>query len=149
MEDTKARGRSPGLRVPYSPIQDFTMELELKVVQPLPPKFQPAHLSQVGRYALGVAWGDGHNSIFSFDLLRSLCPCKACFEMRQKKQAFPPAAVQPIEVRRLPDQGMVVKWADAHDSAYEAEYLRNLCPCATCSEAVQARHENPLGNPGR
>lgn len=121
--------------------------MELNVIQPLPEKFQPLWLSQVGRYALGVDWGDHHHSIYSFDLLRSLCPCKGCLEVRQKNQTFPPAAVQPVEIRRFPGQGVSVKWADAHESLYGAEYLRNLCPCATCSEAVQARHQNPLGNP--
>lgn len=125
------------------------LKMELTVLQPLPEKFQPVQLSQVGRYALGVAWGDGHNSIFSFDLLRSICPCSTCFEARQNGRNFPPAAIQPVEVQRFPGQGIRAKWADDHESKYGAEYLRNLCPCATCSEAVQTRHDNPLGNPNR
>lgn len=33
----------------------------------------------VGRYALNFAWNDGHNTgIYSFDLLRAICPCEAC-----------------------------------------------------------------------
>lgn len=123
--------------------------IELKVIQPPEPKFQPMHLSQVGRYALGIAWGDHHNSIYSFALLRSICPCKECLEIRQKSQAFLSAAIQPMEIRRLQGQGLSVKWADTHDSLYRGEYLRNLCPCANCSEAVQARHSNPLGNPNK
>ncbi len=33
----------------------------------------------VGRYALHIAWSDGHmTGIYAFDYLRQLCPCEAC-----------------------------------------------------------------------
>ena len=33
----------------------------------------------VGNYALALNWGDGHSTgIYSFRLLRQLCPCDAC-----------------------------------------------------------------------
>ncbi len=33
----------------------------------------------VGRYALGLTWGDGHDTgIYSYDYLRQLCPCSDC-----------------------------------------------------------------------
>jgi len=33
----------------------------------------------VGNYALALNWGDGHSTgIYSFRLLRKLCPCDAC-----------------------------------------------------------------------
>jgi DUF971 family protein len=33
----------------------------------------------VGNYALGLSWKDGHNTgIYSFRLLRGLCPCDDC-----------------------------------------------------------------------
>lgn len=33
----------------------------------------------VGRYAVQIVWKDGHSTgIYSFDLLRSLCPCAEC-----------------------------------------------------------------------
>lgn len=37
------------------------------------------HLEVVGNYALAPTWADGHNTgIFSFRLLRGLCPCEDC-----------------------------------------------------------------------
>jgi DUF971 family protein len=37
------------------------------------------HLEGVGNYALGLTWQDGHNTgIYSFRLLRQLCPCDLC-----------------------------------------------------------------------
>jgi DUF971 family protein len=36
-------------------------------------------LEAVGNYAIGFTWHDGHSTgIYSFRLLRALCPCEAC-----------------------------------------------------------------------
>ena len=40
---------------------------------------QVKEASPVGRYAINFVWSDGHDSgIYSFDYLRSLCPCSSC-----------------------------------------------------------------------
>lgn len=40
---------------------------------------KPERAELVGRYALQIYWNDGHSSgIYSFDLLRSICPCLKC-----------------------------------------------------------------------
>jgi DUF971 family protein len=37
------------------------------------------HVEAVGNYAVSLTWQDGHNTgIYSFRLLRPLCPCDAC-----------------------------------------------------------------------
>ncbi len=39
----------------------------------------PAAVRWVGRYALGFEWSDGHTTgIYTFELLRRLCPCEEC-----------------------------------------------------------------------
>ena len=35
-------------------------------------------LKEVGRYALGVEWGDRHDSILPYRSIRLACPCDAC-----------------------------------------------------------------------
>ena len=35
-------------------------------------------LNEVGRYAVGMHWSDGHESIFPLDNLRRQCPCLKC-----------------------------------------------------------------------
>ena len=36
-------------------------------------------LSQVGNYALGIRWQDGHDTgIYPWEMLRDLCPCEQC-----------------------------------------------------------------------
>jgi len=40
---------------------------------------KPLRLESVGNYALRIEWDDGHDTgIYSFELLRELCPCEAC-----------------------------------------------------------------------
>ena len=37
------------------------------------------HVEGVGNYALGLTWQDGYNTgIYTFRLLRTLCPCDDC-----------------------------------------------------------------------
>lgn len=43
------------------------------------PNLGARDISVVGRYALNIVFGDGHDSgIFTFDMLRELCSCEAC-----------------------------------------------------------------------
>ena len=39
----------------------------------------PKDLHLVGRYAVGITWGDEHGSIYPFEHLRRDCTCGACF----------------------------------------------------------------------
>ena len=43
------------------------------------PDAKLAEISAVGNYALQFSWSDGHNTgIYTFDYLKSLCPCPEC-----------------------------------------------------------------------
>src|SRR3989338_5365355 len=47
--------------------------------RPLSPGIRATAVKPVGRYALHIAWSDGHlTGIYAFDYLRRLCPCEAC-----------------------------------------------------------------------
>ncbi|MGC8529890.1 MAG: DUF971 domain-containing protein [Leptospirillia bacterium] len=49
----------------------------------IPADIRPTSWSLVGQYALSIGFSDGHNTgIYSFDLLRELCPCDLCREDR-------------------------------------------------------------------
>ena len=56
------------------------------------PMFKPAvkmlNIEEVGSYAIRIDWNDGHNSgIYSYELLRRICPCPECAKMRQEGHA--------------------------------------------------------------
>ncbi len=43
------------------------------------PDARLTEINPVGNYAIQFAWNDGHNTgIYTFDYLRSLCPCAEC-----------------------------------------------------------------------
>ncbi|OGX39873.1 MAG: hypothetical protein A3C53_02850 [Omnitrophica WOR_2 bacterium RIFCSPHIGHO2_02_FULL_68_15] len=47
--------------------------------RPPSPPLRATTVKPVGRYALHIAWSDGHlTGIYAFDYLRRLCPCEAC-----------------------------------------------------------------------
>jgi DUF971 family protein len=49
----------------------------------VPPDVRPVSISPVGRYALHIAWTDGHTTgIYTFEHLRSLCTCATCAAAR-------------------------------------------------------------------
>lgn len=44
-----------------------------------PARFRIRKLEPVGRYAISIVWGDGHSTgIYSWPVLRGLCPCFQC-----------------------------------------------------------------------
>ncbi len=88
-------------------------------------------LKEVGRYAIGISWGDGHESILPYRELRAHCPCDAC---RATPDATPSTAAQQLaDLQRLGDATLVFRWGDGHESLFVAEELRAACRCAFCA----------------
>src|SRR5262245_58573972 len=84
-------------------------------------------LTQVGRYALGVQWGDGHESILPHRNVRRACPCESC-----NAPSPTPASEEPVRVDVLGDRSVFVRWSDGHETLLLVEELRALCRCARC-----------------
>jgi DUF971 family protein len=88
-------------------------------------------MTEVGRYALGVEWGDRHDSILPYRSLRAACPCEAC--------AGPPAATPPapeaerlVRAEVLGGESVFLRWGDGHETLLLVAELRDLCRCARC-----------------
>ncbi len=60
--------------------ETILMHTYVPPLQPeLPGKYQLVGAEQVGSYALGMTWGDGHRTgIYTWEKLRSLCECAEC-----------------------------------------------------------------------
>ncbi len=59
-------------------VNEWTGERTLREEE-VPGDVRPASWHLVGNYALSIGFSDGHDTgIYSFELLRSLCPCPAC-----------------------------------------------------------------------
>jgi DUF971 family protein len=85
-------------------------------------------LKEVGRYALGVEWGDGHDSILPYKTIRHVCPCDVCSTPAEP----PPGSDQPTNIEVLGDRSVFFRWSDAHETLLLLEELRALCRCARC-----------------
>lgn len=50
----------------------------------MPGKYKLINAQQVGSYALGISWGDGHNTgIYTWEKLREICECDICLGKKQ------------------------------------------------------------------
>lgn len=63
--------------------ESFTEASPAFVSSPALPMFKPKARAQsanaVGQYAIQISFSDGHSTgIYSYDLLRSICPCAQC-----------------------------------------------------------------------
>ncbi|MFB3776836.1 MAG: gamma-butyrobetaine hydroxylase-like domain-containing protein [Bryobacteraceae bacterium] len=52
-----------------------------------------------------------------------------------------PPSTEPVHVAVSKSKGIKISWGDGHTSEYSLRYLRDHCPCATCTEAHRARPE--------
>ena len=68
-EERRKTGRQPG-----DPPQAKPGDLPM-----FRPGAKPVRAEAVGRYAIRFDWSDGHmHGIYSWELLRELCPCQEC-----------------------------------------------------------------------
>jgi len=86
----------------------------------------------VGRYALGVDWADGHDSILPHAHLRAHCPCDGCAALRARDEvpSVRDAVIESMEP--LGDASLYLRWSDGHETLYLVSELRALCRCAYC-----------------
>jgi DUF971 family protein len=101
----------------------------------MPPRSADAthveRLTEVGRYALGVQWGDRHDSILPYRSLRRACPCDACAAVAGAEPPSPEAE-RLVRVEVLGERSVFLRWADGHETLLLLEELRDLCRCARC-----------------
>ena len=93
---------------------------------------------------LTIGWDDGHQSVYSFSLLRHACPCAACRGGHENMRSEPDPLVFDLSdedspatrMRNLEAVGtyaITVEWEDGHHyGIYNWNYLRSLCPCPIC-----------------
>lgn len=63
-----------------------------------------------------------------------------------------PTSTDPLHLAISKSKGMTIDWADGHISRYANEYLRDECPCATCTGAhgtppQKTNYTSPDSNP--
>lgn len=90
-------------------------------------------LREVGRYAVGITWSDGHDSILPYRHLRQSCPCNTCVAAAPAPAAVESnAAVELVRMEQIGDATLFLAWRDGHETMLVAQELRALCRCAHC-----------------
>jgi len=96
-----------------------------------------------------IDWEDGHRSEYTLGYLRDECPCASCTgahgtEPRKTNYAAPADAapfqmfkptLKMLGVEPVGHYAIRIDWSDGHGSGiYSYDRLRELCPCAECSQ---------------
>lgn len=93
---------------------------------------------------LTIQWDDGHESVYSFSLLRAACPCAECRGGHENMGGDPDPEVFDTPIIDTPatrldnvvavgTYGVTLIWEDGHNyGIYNWEFLRALCPCDQC-----------------
>jgi DUF971 family protein len=91
---------------------------------------------------LEILWTDGTRSVYPLGLLRSMCPCATCKEVRAGQQSrksllnvLPGNYSQPLTVLKaelVGNYALRIDWSDDHGSGiYSFDYLRSISPAPT------------------
>ena len=48
--------------------------------------------------------------------------------------AAPGGSTDPVKIKKVTPQELMIQWSDGHESHYVGPVLRGLCPCATCQD---------------
>ncbi|NPA92074.1 MAG: DUF971 domain-containing protein [Chloroflexi bacterium] len=100
---------------------------------------------------LTIVWEDGHESVYSFSLLRHACPCAECAGGHENMRRDPDPVVFYLPTEDSPrthikaidpvgNYGINIIWEDGHHyGIYNWGYLRKLCPCEVCQREREAK----------
>lgn len=97
----------------------------------------PEHVERLGENGLKVRWSDGHESLYTWDLLRRSCPCALCRPSGGKSPQGGVPTVEPgihaLEIKPIGHYAMTIRWSDGHTTGiFSHPYLRSLCTCEGC-----------------
>jgi DUF971 family protein len=104
------------------------------------PAITPKTLDLKRDTALTVQWADGKTCIYPISLLRTMCPCAQCRQVRegegQKKKTslsiLPGNFSTPLTASAaelVGNYAIRIDWSDGHATGiYSFEYLREICP---------------------
>jgi len=99
---------------------------------------QPTKIQKVEDEEIRLTWDDGHESHYSFRLLRQICPCAMCKDEWTGKRLLDPDSVpEDLKASRaelVGNYALSFMFSDNHSSGvYSFDFLRKSCPCCSAS----------------
>ena len=107
-------------------------------------KPHPSGIRKLGNKQLKLLWNDGHESVYSFRLLRQNCQCAMCVDERSGKlildQRSVPENMEGLKVDVVGNYALGITFGDGHSTGiFTFDHLRKTCPCGECKEAPLSR----------
>ena len=82
-----------------------------------------------------ISWNDGHVGEYAAEYLRGHCPCALCQGHGPERKFISAPNAQIEEIQAVGNYAVEFTWHDGHSTGiYSYDYLRALCPCASCSK---------------
>ena len=106
----------------------------------VPTSAYPVEIQRDYQGQMRVLWDDAHECLYPYNLLRKMCPCATCRELRAQQQKAPAnpfqvlstvttQAVSPVRLSAVGNYAITIEWSDGHNTGiYPWELLRELCP---------------------
>ncbi len=98
----------------------------------------PTSIKKINPNELKIQWDNQHESVYSIEYLRDLCPCAGCAGETVLFQQYVPPPPDKRTPGRYEIQGITpvgsyaiqIVWGDGHNTGiYSWEHLLTLCPC--------------------
>ena len=114
---------------------------------------QPTEIRRLAETrTLRVVWTDGHEAEYPYNYVRGYCPCAGCQGHTPSEIRYKPAGgdVEPWRIEPVGNYGISIQWSDGHATGiYRFDFLRQICPCPTCSESSGDEPEPGAGADGK
>ena len=99
----------------------------------------PKGIRKLGNKELKIIWDDGHESVFSFRLLRQNCSCAMCVDERSGKLILDRESIakdmEGLKADVVGNYALGITFSDGHSTGlFTFDHLRKICPCETCSK---------------
>jgi len=101
-----------------------------------PEPVRPVALKKDGDDRLSIDWSDGRRTTYSWQHLRTNCPCASCREDRTRPpdpfriinpSEIPGGPLRPVAMTPVGRYAYKITWSDGHDTGiYSFETLREL-----------------------
>lgn len=104
------------------------------------PRTTPVRIDLKRDERLQIEWKDGVKSVYPIEMLRAMCPCAHCRQIRQESsgrkapllRVLPGNYAGPVHVvkaQRVGNYALRLEWSDEHASGiYSFAYLREISP---------------------
>ncbi len=99
---------------------------------------KPTSIKKNSPQELTITWDNNHQSIYSLEVLRDICPCASCSgETVLMHEYVPPPPDRTVKgryelagIQLVGSYACQLQWMDGHQTGiYTWEYLLQNCPC--------------------